>query len=281
MEQIRLMSHNQWRCDENEPEWEAKGNDCSAKTRQKGFARVFAELDPDIVGMQEVSPLMLAELAENLSARDKNYAFLWGADTPIAYKPDKFELVNSFFAYHAANIPGLDGEFNNDKTKSYTVAVFRTKADGKHFVFASTHLWWMEDDPESLYFQAGSDRAREYQINRVLDCVEAFAKQYNCPAVVVGDFNAVCNSPALKSAFARGFQHGHDIAIEYTDETNGCHYCFADGFEAYFPENFSKSIDHILFKYIPENSVLRFDRYYPDYYMPLSDHFPVFTDIKL
>lgn len=280
MERLRLMTHNQWRCDENLPDWERIGNDCSASVREEGFARVFCELDPDVVGLQEVSPLMLAELVQKLSEKSKNYAFLWGADTPIAYKPEKLELVDSFFAYHDADIPGLTGEFNNVKTKSYTVAVFRTKANGKYFVFASTHLWWMDSDPESPYYQAGSDEARKYQLGKVLDCAEAFAKQYNCPTVIAGDFNAVCDSPALKAAFGRGFLHGHDIATEYADQTNGCHYCFADGFKPYFPEDFSTSIDHILFKYTPENAVLRFDRYYPDYYMPLSDHFPAFVDVE-
>lgn len=32
MGEIRLTSHNQWKCDSNRPEWELLGMDCSAKT---------------------------------------------------------------------------------------------------------------------------------------------------------------------------------------------------------------------------------------------------------
>lgn len=37
MGEIRLMSHNQWKCDSNRPEWELLGMDCSAKKRTRGF----------------------------------------------------------------------------------------------------------------------------------------------------------------------------------------------------------------------------------------------------
>ena len=40
-------------------------------------------------------------------------------------------------------------------------------------------------------------------------------------------------------------------------------------------------IDHILISDAPEGFVRRFERYTPEYYMPLSDHFPVFADVEL
>ena len=40
-------------------------------------------------------------------------------------------------------------------------------------------------------------------------------------------------------------------------------------------------IDHILIKFAPVDFVRRFERYTPDYYLPLSDHSPVFADVVL
>lgn len=273
------MTNNQWKNDYNRPAWETVGADCSAVVRMPGFARVFSELDADVIGLQEVSPLMLSELVENLQRKGMSYSVLWGADTPIMYKPEKLELIDSAFAFYSERIEGFEGKYNNDKTKSYTVAVFRVKDSGKLFVFASTHLWWMDGDPSKKNYMPSSDEARAYQIDLLMDVAESFAQKYGCPSVIVGDLNADYSSLALSSAFRRGYLHGHDIATEYKDETNGNHYCFGDGYRGYEPLEFEKGIDHILLKGVGDDAVKRFDRYYPEYYMPLSDHFPAYIDI--
>ena len=80
MEKIRIMTHNQWLCNDNRPAWEAMGMDCSARVRERGFARLYAETAPDIVGIQEISGLMAEELMAALEERDLRYALLWGHD---------------------------------------------------------------------------------------------------------------------------------------------------------------------------------------------------------
>ncbi len=272
---LRLMTHNQWKNDKNQPAWEAIGADCSAAVRAKGFARVFIETAPDVVGIQEISPLMLSELVEELLTKGKHYTVVWGADTPIAYDSDKLDLVDSAFAFHKEIIPQFEGKFNNNKTKSYTVAVFKEKDNDKGFVFANTHLWWMSDED-----QPHSSDARDIQLEEVINVAESFAKKYGCPSVVVGDLNSNYNSSTLRVAFKRGFVHAHDIATDYRDETNGCHYCFPSGYKGYEPCAFENGIDHILIKGIKDGAVNRFDRYYPEYYMPLSDHFPTYIDVE-
>ena len=277
---LRLMSNNIWWCDTNRPAWEAIGEDCSAKARSKGFARVYDELCPDVIGFQEVSAIMLRELVCSMQERGLNYAVLWGGDTPIMYRADKLELIDSTFAYYDEHIDGLEGCFNNDKTKSYTAAVFKSKEDKKTFVFATTHLWWKNNNPASKSYQPFSDEARAYQIGLLADVVDDLAKRYGCPSVIVGDLNAAYKSLALSCAFERGYRHGHDIAVEYADDTYGYHYCFDGGYKGYEPEPFERGIDHILLKGERDGAVRRFDRYYPEYYMPLSDHFPAFIDIE-
>lgn len=276
MASIRIMTHNQWKNDSNRPEWEEKGFDCSARVRTKGFARVYSETLPDIVCAQEVSPRMAEELMEQLCARGLNYAILWGRDTPVFYRPDKFELVDSEHRIYPEALPGHEGVFNNDKTKSYCIGVLRAKENGRLFIVASTHLWW-----KSSKDQPYSDVARAYQLGLLIERVDALQKKYNCPALVMGDLNAGYGSQALERAFESGFSHAHDIATEYADESAGLHYCFPSGFyDYYYDYPFERAIDHILLRG-EGATVRRFERFSPEYYLPLSDHSPAFIDIEI
>ena len=276
---LRIMTNNIWWCDSNQPAWEKNGEDCSAKARAGGFVRVYSELSPDVIGLQEASAKMVAELVGNMQSWNERYSVLWGGDTPIMYKPQRLELIDSDFAYYDEHIDGFEGKFNNDKTKSYTIAVFREKDSGKIFVFATTHLWWKSSNPKSSSFQPYSDEARAYQLRYLISKVEYFVNKYSCPSVIVGDLNANYDSLALKEAFDSGYSHAHDIATEYANDKNGYHYCFADGYRGYEPLEFKRGIDHILIKGEQNGAIKRFDRYSPDYYMPLSDHFPAYIDV--
>ncbi len=284
MSSLRIMSNNIWSCGNNSPHWEAKGLDCSDEHRIPGFIRVYSETNPDILGLQECSARLADALMQNIKNADLPYALLWGRDTPILYRTDKFELIDSDYLIYPEAIPGLDGEFNNVKTKSYCIAVLRAKEDGKLIIFSTTHLWWMSSNPNAPRdeYYPNSDEARTYQINLLLDRIDQLRSKYNCPAIVVGDFNAVYHSEAVQSALKRGYVHGHDIAVEYKNETDGWHYCYADGFDMYEkPKTFFEAIDHVLIADAPEGFVRRFDRFTPEYYMPLSDHFPMWIDVEL
>lgn len=278
MPKLRLMSNNQWKNDENL--WEELGLDCSAATRARGFAEAYAELAPDVVGLQEVSGKMIEELMERLAEKATPFALLWGRDTPILYRSDKFELLDSRHALYPDGVPGLDGIYNNKKTKSYTIAHFRCKEDGKRFVFVSTHLWWKSSNPESRSYYPGSDEARAYQIELVIAEIDRFCREQSCPVVIVGDFNTRYDSKVIEYAKSRGFSHAHDVATEYADETNGHHPCGKSGYMPYEPKPFVCGIDHILVRDCPSDFVRRFDRYYPDSFLPLSDHFPLYIDVE-
>ncbi|MBQ6946430.1 MAG: endonuclease/exonuclease/phosphatase family protein, partial [Clostridia bacterium] len=230
---LRLMSNNIWKNDCNCPAWEAKGEDCSAVHRAKGLARMYIETDPDIIGLQECSAVMLEELMEHFAAAELPFAVLWGRDTPILYRSDKFELLDSEFALYPEEIPGLEGKFNNHKTKSYLIAVFRVKESDQRLIFATTHLWWKSENPDSPDYYPHSDAARVWQIERLMDRLAVYREKYQCPAVFVGDMNADYLSPAVRAAIARGYTHGHDDAVEYWDETDGHHFCYAAGYDFY------------------------------------------------
>lgn len=278
MSNLRLLSNNIWWTNANAPNWEARGEDCSPEHRAKGFARVYDELSPDIIGLQEAAAMLPnCVMTELLRQSEIPYALLWGRDTPIIYRTDRFELIDSFYDIYPDGIPDFEGEFNNLKTKSYCIGVFRVKEDGKLLIFGTTHLWYKFESQ-----QAGSEAARVYQLGIFMDKVEAFKQKYNCPVVIMGDFNAPYESESVQSTIKRGYIHAYHLATDYRDETSGYHVCNPDRYEGFENKGtFNDAIDQLLFKDIKDGAVKRFDRYYPEYYYPLSDHFPLYVDIEL
>lgn len=281
MNQLRVMSNNLWYCDQNRPAWAAKGLNCSAAVRAQGFAKVYAQLQPDVISLQECSALMADKLMQQFRQLGLRYVLIWGHDTPILYRADVFDLVDSAYYLYPESFPGHEGSFNNGDTKSYLAAVLRCKADGQLLIVATTHLWWKSSDPTSPRYQPHSAQARAWQLGLLMDELDGLQARYSCPAIMLGDFNAGLASLTVQSAFARGWQHAHDTATEYADEGNGHHPCDDSGYQPYAPRPFEFSLDQILFRHAPEGFVRRFDRYAGEEYMALSDHLPVWADVVL
>ena len=79
MGQLRMMSHNVWKCDDNNYAWVEKGEDCSAAVRAKGMVQVYLDTCPDIIGFQEMSFVMADEIIRGLAEAGQRYALLWVA----------------------------------------------------------------------------------------------------------------------------------------------------------------------------------------------------------
>ena len=281
MTRLRLMSHNIWNCDVNKPGWEERGEDCSAEARMPGIARVYAETKPDVIGLQEASHKIVDVLMYELSKLDLHYAVHWTRFTSILYRPELFELVDSEYLCYPEAFEGYEGSFNDVRSKSCNLAVFRVKENGQFFVFANTHLWWKNRNPAARSYQPGSGEARAYQVRLASALIDKYREKYQCPAVLLGDMNDTYDSPMMEAALACGFAHAHDVAVDYVCEENGYHYCFSDGHRPSEPLPFVHAIDHILLKGFRKEAIRRFDRYTPDYYEPLSDHYPAYVDVEL
>ena len=287
METVRLMTHNVWNRDKNAIAWEEKGENCSAQVRVESLLRVYRETLPDVIGGQEVSALMADLLKEGFQKEQVKYTLIWGRFTPIMYRADKLELIDSEFGTYPESIQGFEGSFNDVKSKSWNLGVFRVKSSGKVFIFVTTHLWWKKSptDPKSFgnnTYQLGSDEAREQQIATVVEKIAQYRDKYHCPAVLVGDMNTGYESKAMTYARDHGFRHAHDIATEYAEEAVGYHYCFPNGYETkYYDLPFEEAIDHIYVIGEEKDAVKRFERYSPEYYYPISDHSPAYIDLKI
>ena len=281
MTKLRLLSNNIWNCDTNKSAWEEKGEDCSAEARMPGIARVYAELRPDIIGLQEASHKMVDCLMTELGKLGLRYAVHWTRFTSVLYRPELFELVDSEYLCYPTEFPPYEGSFNDVRSKSCNLAVFRVKESSKIFIFANTHLWWRNRNPNAKSYQPGSGEARAHQVQLASALIDKYREKYHFPAVLLGDMNDTYDSPMMAAAHACGFTHAHDVAVEYACQENGYHYCFPDGHKPYAPRPFVYAIDHIWVKGFEKNAVRRFERYTPDYYEALSDHYPAFVDIEL
>ena len=283
---IRIMTHNVWNKDFNAPDWKEKGEDCSAPARVWGLLRVYRETMPDIIGGQEFSALMADLVKQGFENENQDYALIWGRFTPILYRTDKFELIDSAFGTYPEKMEGFEGSFNDAKSKSWNLGVFRIKESGKCFVFATTHLWWKKSPTDGQVFGNTqyllvSDEAREFQIALLAEKIEKYRAKYQCPAILVGDLNTDYLSKAAQYLLKNGFRHAHDIATEYAEESVGYHDCFAWGYTTeYYDHPFEKAIDHIFVIGENDGAVKRFERYSPDYYFPISDHSPAYIDIE-
>lgn len=275
MTKLRIMSNNVWWCDNNRDTWKEIGADCSADHRAEGLLRIYGETKPDIIGLQECTARMAHKLMTLFAEQKAPYAMLWGRDTPIVYRRDLFELVDSEVLVYPEDIPGLEGSFNNASTKSYCLCLLRVKQTGQMLLVASTHLWYKTDVQQPF-----SEEARAWQLCTLARRMEELRARYACPAIILGDFNAHPSSRTVDSVLELGFAHAHHIATEHADDTSGMHHCGLDGYNNEIREGgFAKSIDHILVR--GDVSVSRYERYCPDYYMPVSDHSPLWIDAEI
>ncbi len=277
MSVIRIMSQNQWNCTGNLPTWEEKGLDCSAAVRMKGHVKILGELMPDILGGQEVNMQMQYYLKLYCMEQNLPYTMIWGNMTPIVYRADKLELIDADYLMYPEHVEGYEGSFNDVKSKSCNIGVFRIKENDSIFVFATTHLWW-----KSSAAQPGSAEVRRLQLTMATELIKQYQSKYGgCPAVLVGDLNAGYHAAAIRYALEDGgWQHAHDVAVEYRHEGKGFNGC---GIQpgVWQDEPFENALDHILVRDIPEGAVRRFDRFCPEDYIYLSDHAPVYIDLAL
>ena len=274
---VRLMGQNMWNCTKNLPAWEEMGLDCSSSVRMRGHAKILAELLPDVLGGQEVNMQMQLDLKLNCIAMQLPYTIIWGNMTPIVYRADRLELLDTEYLLYPEQMEGYEGSFNDVKSKSCNVGVFRVKETGNVFVFAATHLWWKSSEA-----QPGSAEVRRIQLGMATELVKTYQAKYGgCPAVLVGDLNAGYHAPALRFALEDGgWQHAHDVAVEYRHEGKGFNGC--GGHPGVWQEEpFEKALDHILVRGMPAGAVRRFDRYCAEDYVYLSDHAPVYIDLEL
>ena len=280
---IRIMSNNVW-YNKLGNTWQSLGLDASNQTRYRQMAKVFVAYSPDVVAFQELYPSTNCSdfMLKEINKGGRNYQYVDGArefyvirnHTPIIYNCDTLDLLDSgshVFDY-ASNSSG-----SNIGTKSYTWGYFKEKATGYKFIVFSTHLWWMKESAKE-----GSTQWRIDQMTEICKKANALIKEHSCSCFVLGDFNCKTSAQEFSTMNKFKFSDCHDIATEYASNSSGRYICNNTSF-SYKPSagTYKKNgIDHILVKNLKKSRVLSYNYALHNFYGKLSDHAPVYIDVR-
>jgi endonuclease/exonuclease/phosphatase family metal-dependent hydrolase len=226
---------------------------------------LIQKYDPDIFGLQEVTPNQMVDFAANLEeyksigvGRDdgKNK----GEFSALFYKSEKFELLNqnTFWLLETPEVPGSKS-WDAAITRIATWGRFRDKKSSKEFIVTNTHF-------DHIGKEARLHSAELIKKSKPLSLA--------LPQIVIGDFNCTRDEPPYSVMINPSGVQLFD-AFDAEPESPPGTYC---GFEV--NGMVCKAIDYIFYsahwkpkKYqvIKDND----DTFYP------SDHLPVLVKLKV
>ncbi len=236
----------------------------AARVRSEMLAEVMLAYQPDVIALQEFSAEWKSDIYDFIGeytlfeVKNSDY-------TTLAYNSNTTELLESG-RVNFDDRTGLD----NTGMRYVEWGYFKDIATQSTYVVTNTHLDFGEDKQEMQY----------NQIVQTKEVATMLAEQFDTAVFITGDFNA------------REWGDTMDAELTDYDAVDIYEYLLKDNFSIdakYQPEittyfdsidDFtSGSWDHI---YIHgEATVLGFGQMSSDYFKTLSDHYPIFADIKL
>ena len=188
------------------------------KFRKDSIAKFIKDQDIDILGMQEVYFPMLNDLKQRLP----EYTFVGvgkvdgkneGAFTPVVFKTDRFELMdsNTFWLSQYPDSIGFVG-WDGALTRIATWAKLKDKQNGKIFMAVNTH------------FDHVGVEARRKSALLIIDKIKEIVG--NRPAVLTGDFNVNDQSEAYQTITTNEFVLKD--AFKVSKQKSGVDYTFHD-----------------------------------------------------
>lgn len=217
---------------------------------------------PDVLGLQE----MCSDWYNEINKQKSNYKFISPLKTAfpqkmtaILYNSDTIELIDS------GSITFSDCW--NFKSRRAVWGVFRHKTINKIFTVVNTHLSFLEELEEENFF------TQTCQVNELYSVTQFLELQYPYPIFVIGDFNTKRRVSYQKSVINSG-SYGILNSL-YTDSEDIAKNKFCG-------ENFNFNntlIDHIFIK--GDVTVKNISLLSQNCFSSLSDHYPLFADIKL
>ena len=231
-------------------------------TRYYLVADEIIKLDPDSAGLQEVTPVWKDQLTNKLS--DK-YGFVGdardgeneGEYSLIIYKKDSYNLLDSGTFWLSETPDEISMGWDAVCNRVCTYAKLQDKATGKIFVHMNTHL-----------DHKGKD-ARKNGAKLITDFIDANFK--DLPVVLTGDFNSLPFSAAYNTIVKSGLKDAKFTA--QSRESYGTYHDAKPIINGWYTIDYiftSANIDTLVYKTVTVGVNNRF----------VSDHFPVYADIK-
>lgn len=218
---------------------------------------------PDVLGLQEMCFDWYSEITKNKS----DYKFISPLKTAF---PQKMTAI----LYNASTIELIDSgsitfsDCWNFKSRRAVWGVFRHKKTDKIFSVVNTHLSFLEESEEAENFFT-----QTCQVNELYSTIQRLNLQYPYPIFIIGDFNTKRRVSYQKSVINSG-SYGILNSL-YTDSEDIAK-------NKYYGENFNFTNtlnDHIFIK--GDVTVKNLSLLSQDCFCELSDHYPLFADIKL
>jgi len=164
-------------------------DDLDPARREALLFETIANLDADVLALQEVEDARLDRLVGYLSAGNGPVHV---HHAPRAAKPDGVTIISRLPFIETTTLP-----FDADDAGAYerVSALARVEVDGHTVGIASTHLRWQGREVSPAKHQG------RRQLVALLDALDG-----DIPWVVCGDFNANSQSTVLQAAYDRGWE---------------------------------------------------------------------------
>ncbi|MGB6220515.1 endonuclease/exonuclease/phosphatase family protein [Haloferula sp.] len=243
-------------------------------TRQTRVADAIRHLDADVIGMQEAFFSQIGDLEAVLSpyhrvgvGRDDGAEE--GETCSIFFRRDRFHLVDhgTFWLSNTPEVPGSK-HWGNEVVRICTWALLRDKPSDRPFYVFNTH------------FDHVSQEAREQSARLISERI-AERSESNAPFILMGDFNAAEDNPAIRylKGEAVALAGGEDIETTPIKMLDSFRVNHPDAIEVRTGHSFKGlteggKIDHV---FVPQGTTVEaaaIDRFQQDGLYP-SDHFPV------
>ena len=165
--------------------------------RRNWVAQFIYNIEPDVVGMQEVLPDQMAYLKDSLSSKYEGYGVARddgdsiGEACPIFYRTDRFTRLTqgNFWLSDTPGVPSRS--WGAACNRVCTWVMLQDKRSQRVFIVANTHLDHV------------SEQARTRGIILIKQRLAAIAN--NCPIILAGDFNAAAGGDTYQAALGRVF----------------------------------------------------------------------------
>ena len=227
--------------------------------RAGGVCVILDESEPDVICFQEMSRKWFATVKSNTQYKFINFfrTAVLGTMTTIAYNSKTLELL--FSGEQTFSVGG------DSRLRRMVWGVFSDKKNGKIFAVVNVHFDLSKRSESGI----SDDSIQLSQALETVGLVKEVIEKLKCPIFILGDFNAkegttARNSPVYELLEAAFYNAEHQAK------------CVSEGSA---PRSATYKNDHIF--YYGNVSVERYCLLSNEAFSTLSDHYPIFVDVRL
>lgn len=231
--------------------------------RDYRVAATILNYSPDVAGIQEISEKWYSRLTSLIGAEydfvGKNIPSGQYNYTGLIYNKNRVSVVESGMTLYSVG--------NSPRLRLLNWGLFESKASGKRFIVCNTHY--------DANHTGDHTPIRIQQATEMAELVNGLVEKYKVPVFCCGDYN--CNEESEPfNTFMKltGFKDPKYTAKKIDNQIKTTHKLG----EA-VTNNTKLGIDHITCS--PDTEILYYNTLVGDFWVPASDHCPIYIDFRL